>query len=318
MSTELISDRERLPEPELVEASPGIFAYVQHDGSWCLNNPAFIAAEGHDSVIAVDACATERRTAAFQDAISRISQHPVRTLINTHAHLDHTFGNAQFKPSATIVGHRNTRAELLRDRETMPDRAKLMFPGVEWGNVDATPPDVTFDDELSMHAGWLEMRLIYVSPAHTNTDVVIWIPERKLLIAGDIIFNQGTPFALMGSIGGWLDALERLRALGAETIIPGHGPVCGLEVFNEVGDYLQFVQATAAEAFSSGASPLDAARDADLGRFGEWHDSERIVGNLHRAYSELRGEPRGAEIDTGKAFGEMLEYNGGEPLRCLA
>ena len=75
---------------------------------------------------------------------------------------------------------------------------------------------------------------------------------------------------------------------------------------------------SAAEAQATGAPPLQAAREADLGRFAEWHDSERIVGNLHRAYSELKGEPRGAEIDTGKAFGEMLEYNGGEPLRCLA
>ncbi len=316
MSTEIITSRDQLPDPELVEAAPGVFAYVQHDGSWCLNNPAFMTSA--DGVIAVDACATERRTRGFREAIERISEQPVRTLINTHAHLDHTFGNHVFKPDATIIGHRNTRAELLRDRAAMPDRAKLMFPGVEWGDVDATPPDVTFDEELAIYAGDLELRLIYVSPAHTNTDVVIWLPEHRTLIAGDIIFNQGTPFALMGSIAGWLDALERLRGLGAETIIPGHGPVCGPEVFNEVADYLRFVQATAAEAQATGAPPLQAAREADLGRFAEWHDSERIVGNLHRAYSELKGEPRGAEIDTGKAFGEMLEYNGGEPLRCLA
>ena len=316
MSTEIITSRDQLPQPELIEAAPGVFAYVQHDGSWCLNNPAFIAAA--EGVVAIDACATERRTRGFREAISRISEQPVRTLINTHAHLDHTFGNHIFKPDATIIGHDNTRAELLRDRAGMPERAKLMFPGVEWGEVDATPPDVTFEDEMTIYAGELEMRLIYVSPAHTNTDIVAWLPEQRTLITGDIIFNQGTPFALMGSIGGWLNALERLRTLGAETIVPGHGPVCGPDAFDEVADYLRFIQATATEAFAAGASPLEAAREADLGRFGEWHDSERIVGNLHRAYSELRGEPRGAEIDTAAAFGEMLEYNGGQPLRCLA
>lgn len=316
MSTEIITSRDQLPEPDLVEAAPGVFAYVQHDGSWCLNNPAFIAAA--EGVVAIDACATERRTRGFREAIGRISEQPVRTLINTHAHLDHTFGNHIFKPEATIIGHGNTRAELLRDRAGMPERAKMMFPGVEWGQVDATPPDVTFEDEMAIYAGELELRLIYVSPAHTNTDIVAWLPQHRTLITGDIIFNLGTPFALMGSIAGWLDALDQLRALGAETIIPGHGPVCGPETFDEVADYLRFIQATAAEAFAAGAPSLEAARDADLGRFSEWHDSERIVGNLHRAYSELRGEPRGAEIDTGKAFAEMLEYNGGQPLRCLA
>ena len=79
MSTEHISNTDVLPDPETVEVSDGIFAYIQHDGSWCLNNPAFIAAA--DQVIAIDACATERRTRLFRDEIARLSDQPVRTLV---------------------------------------------------------------------------------------------------------------------------------------------------------------------------------------------------------------------------------------------
>lgn len=316
MSTEQIPADTQLPEPEIVEVSDGVFAYIQHDGSWCLNNPAFVTAG--DQVIAVDACATERRTRLFRDAIAQISEQPVRTLINTHAHLDHTFGNYLFAEDAVIVGHANCRAEILHDAPQLPDRARQMFPSVEWGAIEVVAPSVTFEERLSLYAGELELQLIYVSPAHTNTDAIVWLPERKLVIAGDIVFHQGTPFALMGSVAGWLDALERVRALGAETIIPGHGPVAGPEVLDDVADYLRFVQQSAKAGYEGGASPLNVARDLDLGRFGEWTDTERIVGNLHRAYSELRGEPRGAQIDTAAAFGEMLEYNGNQPLRCLA
>ena len=316
MSTEQIPADAQLPEPEIVEVSEGVFAYIQHDGSWCLNNPAFVAAG--DQVIAVDACATERRTRLFRDAIAQISEQPVRTLINTHAHLDHTFGNYLFAEDAVIVGHANCRAEILHDAPQLPDRARQMFPSVEWGAIEVVAPSVTFEERLSLYAGELELQLIYVSPAHTTTDAIVWLPERKLVITGDIVFHRGTPFALMGSVGGWLDALDRVRALGAETIIPGHGPVAGPEVLDDVADYLRFVQQSAKAGYDAGASPLDVARDLDLGRFGEWTDTERIVGNLHRAYSELRGEPRGALIDTAAAFGEMLEYNGNQPLRCLA
>ena len=315
MSTEHISNTDVLPDPETVEVSDGIFAYIQHDGSWCLNNPAFIAAA--DQVIAIDACATERRTRLFRDEIARISEQPVRTLVNTHAHLDHTFGNYLFS-DAVIVGHTNCRTEILHDGPEMPARARQMFPSVDWGDVEVVAPSLTFDDRLTLYAGELEIELIYVSPAHTNTDVVAWIPERKVVIAGDIVFNQGTPFALMGSVAGWLDALDRVRELGAESIIPGHGPVAGPAVLDDVADYLRFIQASARAGFDAGAGPLEVARDADLGRFAEWTDSERLVGNLHRAYSELRGEPRGANIDTAAAFSEMLDYNGGQPLRCLA
>ena len=150
------------------------------------------------------------------------------------------------------------------------------------------------------------------------TDAVVWIPERKVLIAGDIVFNQGTPFSLMGSVAGWRSALVRLKELPIETIIPGHGPVADASVLDEVDAYLEFVQASANAGFEAGVDPLAVARDLDLGRFGEWTDTERIVGNLHRAYSEARGEEWGAEIDMLAAMGQMLEFNGGQPLRCLA
>ena len=316
MSTELISNTDVLPDPEVVEVSEGIYAYIQHDGSWCLNNPAFV--DVGDQVIAIDACANERRTRLFREAIERISSNPVRTLVNTHSHMDHTYGNCLFADDAVIVGHRNCRDAILREAPGQRERVEVMFPSVEWGEVTPVAPNVVFDDTMTLYAGDLELQLIYVSPAHTTTDAVVWIPQRQVLIAGDIIFNQGTPFALMGSVAGWLTALDRLRELPIETVIPGHGPVADASVLDEVGDYLKFVQTSAQAAFDGGVDPLDAARDLDLGRFSEWTDGERIVGNLHRAYSELRGEELGAEIDMGTAFGQMLEYNGGQPLRCLA
>ncbi len=99
----------------------------------------------------------------------------------------------------------------------------------------------------------------------------------------------------MGSVAGAIEVLERIvRPLGAWAIVPGHGPV-----FKDAGpldatlDYLKFVQDLASRALEAGLSPLEAARDADLGYFASWPDSERIVGNLHRACAELSGSPRG-------------------------
>jgi cyclase len=106
--------------------------------------------------------------------------------------------------------------------------------------------------------------------------------------------------------------------LGAETIIPGHGSVCGPEVMDDVEAYLTLIQDTAREAFEAGLTPLDASRQTDLGRFSEWHDAERIAGNLHRAYSELRWEPPGTKLDLAPMVADMVSLNGGRPVRCLA
>ena len=82
--------------------------------------------------------------------------------------------------------------------------------------------------------------------------------------------------------------------------------------------YLRFVQALARDAFAEGLSPLAAAQQTDLGRFDSWHDRERLAGNLHRAYSELRGEPLGAALALGPIVDDMVAYNGGQPVRCMA
>jgi cyclase len=163
----------------------------------------------------------------------------------------------------------------------------------------------------------VELRYIG-GPAHTTGDAVAWVPERSVLFAGDLLFNGGTPFVLMGSVAGSLAALEKLRSFPARTLVPGHGPVSGPEVIEPIAEYLRFVQDTARQAKAAGLSPLEAARQTDLGRFAEWHDRERIVGNLHRAYAELDGAAPGAPIDLRAALGDMIAYNGGRPLRCLA
>jgi len=312
VSTAQVPEHDELPPPRVEEVSDGIFAYIQLDGSWGLNNTGFLV--GREGVTVIDTCFTERRSRMFHDAIRRQTGLPLRTLVNTHHHGDHTHGNYVFLPAATIVGHELCRQEVIATGHG----AAVLFPGVDWGEIRIAPPFVTFDERLNLYVDDLKVELIFVGPAHTTNDIVAWVPERKVLFAGDVIFNEGTPFAMMGSVAGWLEALERLRALAPRTIVPGHGPVCGPEVIDEVADYLRFVQETARKGFEESLTPLAAAQRTDLGRFGELLDQERLVGNLHRAYSELRGEPLGTVLTLGDVVPDMITYNGGQMPRCLA
>ncbi|MGH2632129.1 MAG: MBL fold metallo-hydrolase [Tepidiformaceae bacterium] len=302
----------QIPPPRVQEVSAGIFAYIQLDGSWFLNNAGCVV--GRESAIVIDTTGTEARARAFHAAVRGVTPLPVNALINTHSHGDHTHGNFMFSPQAAIIGHERCRREILASGNA----AQALFPMVDFGDCPVTPPTVTFTDRLDVWVDDLKVELIFVGPAHTTNDIVAWIPERKLLFTGDTIFNGGTPFALGGSVGGWLDALGRLEALGAETIVPGHGEVCGPEVIADVRAYLAFVLDAAREGMAAVVEPLELARELDLGPFAELHDRERLVPNLHRAYAELRGERRGAPLDGVRMFAEMLAFNGGQPLRCLA
>ncbi|NUU20621.1 MAG: MBL fold metallo-hydrolase [Streptomycetaceae bacterium] len=296
--------------PRVEEVADKVFAYIQPDGTWWINNTGFLVGDG--GVIAIDACATERRTRAYLDTIARVSgDAPVRTLINTHHHGDHTHGNYLF-PSATIVAHEKTRAEILR--HGLMERESV-WPGVDWGDLRAVAPFLTFTDAITVHAGDIraEIRHFGVS-AHTSNDSVVWLPDQGVVYSGDLIFNGGTPFLLMGSPTGYLYALEKLRELGAHTFIPGHGPICGPEQIDVAIGYVTFLMETAARGREAGLGPLDVARETDLGEYAALSDNERIVGNLHRVYAELDG----GEVDIYGALGEMMTYNGGKPLSCLA
>ena len=310
------------PPETAAEVSDGIFAYVQPDGSWWINNTGFIV--GSRGVVSVDASSTVDRTRAFLAAIARVTEAPVRTLINTHHHGDHTYGNFLFE-GATIVGREGIRELIMKFGG--PEALPPVWDEVDWGNVEIAPPFLTFTDQVKVYADDLECQVTYVgAPAHTTNDTTndstVWIPERRVLFSGDLLFNGGTPFLMQGSIAGSLEALQRLSALGAETIVPGHGPVCGPEVIDTVTSYLRFVQKAAAQGMAAGLTPLEVAREIDLGDFGELLDSERIVGNLHRAYADLHarrsGTALGAPIDAVAAMADMVTYNGGKPLHCRA
>ena len=301
--------------PEVHEVSAGIYAYVQPDGTWWINNTGFLT--GPQGVISIDACSTQRRTQAYLEAIAAVTPDPVRTLVNTHHHGDHTFGNCLFG-GAAIVAHERTREEAIAFG---PPQKLPFWDGPDVGDLRLDPPFVTFTDEITLHVGDLRAHVRHVgTAAHTTNDSIIWIPERSVLFCGDLIFNGGTPFLLMGSVAGAVEVLETVVApLGARTIVPGHGPVFGDRgPIDDTLDYLAFVLDVAVRAREAGLTPLQAARDTDLGRFAAWPDAERIVGNLHRACAELDGTPRGGPIDIVTALADMVAYNGGVPLTCLA
>jgi cyclase len=307
------TDRTELAPPRVEQVSAGIFAYIQPDGSWFLNNTGFLV--GRKGVVSIDTTSTERRTRAYLEAVASVTSQPVRTLINTHHHGDHTHGNCLL-PLATIIGHPRCREEILKTPFPPPPG---LWSDVDWGELHPEPPFVTFDDRLTVWVDDLPVELHAVpTPAHTTNDVIAWIPERSVLFTGDLLFAGGTPFVPMGSVSGSLRALEWLRSFNARRLVPGHGPVSDATAIDAVERYLRFVQDTAKRGKAAGLSPLELARQTDLGIFAELSDSERIVGNLYRAYAELDGAEPGAPIDTRAALMDMVAFNDGQPLRCLA
>ncbi|SEG93513.1 cyclase [Actinacidiphila yanglinensis] len=290
------------------EVAPGVHAFVQPDGSWCLSNAGVLP--GEDVTVVVDTAATIGRAGRLREEADRLRGDSRMLVVNTHQHGDHTFGNCLFARDALFVAHDTARTDMAESGLGL----QQLWPDVEWGPVEVTLPQVTYSDRMTIHRADGPVELIHPGPAHTLGDTVVWLPRQRVLFTGDIAMNGVTPFCLMGSVEGSLRTIRSLLALRPEVVVPGHGPVCGPEVFDTCARYLHWVQRLAEEALTIGRSPLEAARRADLGEWADLLDSERLVANLVRSFAEQRGGPLGERIDEMGAFRDMVQFHGGLPV----
>ena len=148
-----------------------VYAYLQPDGSWYLNNTGFLVSDA--GVISVDATSTERRTRAYLDAIKAVTEIPVRTLVNTHHHGDHTHGN-YLMSGATIIGHERCREAVLSNPMPPPPG---IWSEVDWGHLEPAPPFLTYTDGVTLWSGDLRCEVRYVgTPAHTRQAKAAGLP----------------------------------------------------------------------------------------------------------------------------------------------
>ncbi len=300
----------------LEQVAPGVFAYVQPDGSWMINNTGVVTGDDGAGLM-VDTTSTEARNRALFAAVGGVAPGRLRALVNTHHHGDHTFGNWLAPADTPVVGHAHAR----EDQLAAGLLAAHVLTGPDYGHLEVRPPDVTFTGAMTLYLGERAVELHAVGPAHTRGDVVVRLPAERVVFAGDIAFAGGQPFLAEGSVAGYPRALAALRALEPEVLVPGHGPVCrGAEVtrlLDDLAGYAAFVDATAREGHAAGWSPLETARRHADNPYAAWQESERLVGNLHRARAELDGRPLGERLPLADIWPDMVEFHGG-PIGCRA
>ncbi len=275
-----------------------VLAYLQPDGGWGWSNAGLVL--GGDEALLVDTLFDLRLTSEMLDATAdALAGRPITRVVNTHANGDHCFGN-ELVPEAEVIASRtaasemsDTPPELLGQlvsadlEEPLAGFVKHAFGPFRFDEITLRPPNRTFDDGLDLDVGGRRVELIEVGPAHTLGDAIVHVPDARTVFTGDILFVGVTPVMWAGPIGNWIAACDRINSLGAETIVPGHGPVTDVSGVTGVRSYLEWVRDEATRRFENGMSAAEAARDIDLGPFAAWVDAERIVVTVENIYNEL-------------------------------
>jgi cyclase len=306
---------------ELREIANDVYACLTPDRGLGWSNSGLLNRAGG---LVVDTFWDLAHTRALKDLYGRVTTGPVRRVVNTHHNGDHCWGNQLF-PGAEIIGHRRCAEafgkdsspaglQMLRGAVASPDPALAAFAAAlaEWdfSGIELTPPTSVFDDRLDLDLDGLRVELRYVGPAHTIGDVIVHLPAERVVFTGDVLFRLCTPIGWEGTYAQWLAALDTIIALAPDVVVPGHGPLSGVEGPREMRAYLEYVRGESRRQYDAGRSELEAAKRIDLGPYAGWTEPERILFNVERAYREFRGLPFDAPIDALATFRGMHELRG--------
>ena len=261
------------------------------------NNPIIV---NDDDVMIVDDGTTPATARALLEDLKMITAKPVRYVVNTHFHYDHTDGNSVFPPDVEIIGHEYVRTAILTfnvlEREPYKTSQGARLPALidshkkqiadekdpaqkatlekqlaadqtllnELKEVKPTPPNVTYTSKMVLHKGQREIQLLFLGRGHTGGDTVVYLPEERIVCTGDLMESQP---AYMGDafFDEWIVTLDALKRLDFDTVLPGHGvPFHGKSLITAYQSFLKDLMTQVANFRKQGLSAEQTAQKVDL------------------------------------------------------
>ena len=237
---------------ELKKITDSVYAYVGvpagTPGNAFSANAGIII--GKDAVLVVDTLTSAGEAEAFFADIEKITKKPVRYVVNTHYHLDHSLGNSFFADrGARIISHESCRDAIIAGgEEILENPAMFGLPANFWENTRISMPDIAFKREMMVDLGGLTVKLIHSGiKSHSAGSIIVYVPEQDVLFTGDILFTDFHPYLGEGDLPGWEKNLDLISAMNVEYIIPGHGPLSTNKDIEDMKSYLAIFDEKAKE-----------------------------------------------------------------------
>jgi len=227
----------------------GVYAAIGADGGKAGSNAGFIV--GSNGVVVVDTFEEAAPARDLLAEIRKITNLPIRFVVNTHYHLDHTGGNAVFaQAGATILAQRNLRGWL------RTENLKFFGPNPkpeQKAMVEALVlPDETYNDAVDIYLGTRQIQVRYML-GHTGGDSVVTVPDADVVFAGDLVWQKHLPNLIDATTSDWVKTLEKLLAdHPAGTFVSGHGDVANVSDVRDFHDYLVTLRDAVAKAQAAG------------------------------------------------------------------
>ena len=276
-----------IPDGEIVELDTGVYARL-HEG---LTNSGIII--GDDSVLVIDSLRMPSFARSLVEDVRKLTDKPVKYVIDTHSHWDHSWGNQEF-PEAAIIGHENCYSEMVDVEWNEEWKNKILSSGDPWSDeanvVTITPPEITYQDSMRIYFGGREIILKYLGKAHTSGDTFIHLPKERIVFTGDVAQDGGVPYLGDSYPNEWLDTDDRMAELPVDRFVSGHGPVGDINALKTARDFIHSLVGSMKSAIADGKDSKTAS-DSVLtelqGQYGNWRSFDRLGESLPDVYHKL-------------------------------
>lgn len=249
-------------QADLIRIADGVYSYVGVPAGSPNNqfsaNAGIVV--GDAEVLVIDTLTSAKEAEHMLKDIRKITDKPIRYVVNTHYHLDHAFGNNVFDDmGAIIVAHKECRDHLIDAGSHILNSPEMFGLKPEfWEGTRIAPPDITFVREFSIDLGNMEVKLVHTGvPSHSAGSILVHVSDRGVLFTGDILFTDFHPYLgdASGDIQGWAETLDFIAAMDVEHIVPGHGPLSAKQDLADMKEYLAFFDAKAKELCATMSDP---------------------------------------------------------------
>jgi glyoxylase-like metal-dependent hydrolase (beta-lactamase superfamily II) len=280
-----------------VKVAPDIYAVIgdlggqTYENDGLNNNLGFIVTS--DGVLVINTGPSMRVAKALHAAIKSITPQPVKWAVNVNSQNHQWLGNGYFKSiGTTILAHREAD-RVMRDVGEIQVASNKTILKEKAAGTTLTYPDELVDDKREIKLGNTVVQLLHFGQAHTPGDMVVWLPQQKIIYTGDIVYTE----RMLGVItishsGKWVQVFDKLAQLDPNTIIPGHGRPTNLErARKETRDYLFYLREEIGKSLERGDTLQDAVEKIDQSRFKHLANFDQLARrNANQVFLEMEKE----------------------------
>jgi cyclase len=274
--------------PQFKKIKDGIYVYTAQ-----LNDSNVTIIETQEGVVLIDTGQTPKDSHIVMAALKKLTSRPVRFIIHTEPHQDHTVGNFVFSPPGIVIAHAGATASMKNaDNPENIEKRMAVSPEMReaYKGYRLVTPNIEYRDKMTLNVGDRTLELYYLKNVHSEADTAIWLPKERIVFTAASVtvkrFGNHRPFV---SISDTLSAIKMMKALNPEVVVPGHGDPGTVKILDDMERYYNLLMERVGAMVKAGKSLDDIKKELKMPETDDWAGKDRFPNNIEAAYRAIKG-----------------------------